>query len=93
MIKLEQLTKTYETPAGPFFALRNADLQIATGEFVAIVGKSGSGKSTLLNLIGGMDSPTSGSLDVDGVGVHALPASKLTAWRGRNVGFACDIRC
>lgn len=87
MIKLDHLTKTYDTPAGPFFALRDAELEIATGELVAIVGKSGSGKSTLLNLIGGMDSPTSGSLVIDGTAVHALPSGKLTAWRGRNVGF------
>jgi ABC-type antimicrobial peptide transport system, ATPase component len=87
MIKLEHLTKTYDTPAGPFFALRDADLEIATGELVAVIGKSGSGKSTLLNLIGGMDAPTSGTLVIDGTAVHALPSAKLTAWRGRNVGF------
>ena len=87
MIKLEHVTKTYDTPAGPFFALRDAGLEIASGELVAIIGKSGSGKSTLLNLIGGMDLPTSGSLIIDGIAVHALPAGKLTAWRGRNVGF------
>ena len=55
MIRLQSLTKTFETPAGPFFALRDLDLEIAAGEFVAVVGKSGSGKSTLLNLIGGID--------------------------------------
>ena len=87
MIKLQHVTKTYDTPAGPFFALRDAGLEIASGELVAIIGKSGSGKSTLLNLIGGMDLPTSGSLIIDGIAVHALPAGKLTAWRGRNVGF------
>ena len=87
MIKLEHVTKTYDTPAGPFFALRDAGLEIASGELMAIIGKSGSGKSTLLNLIGGMDLPTSGSLIIDGIAVHALPAGKLTAWRGRNVGF------
>ena len=87
MIKLDHLTKTYDTPAGPFFAVRDAGLEIATGELVAIIGKSGSGKSTLLNLIGGMDTPTSGSLIVDGTVVNTLPSGKLTAWRGRNVGF------
>jgi len=86
-LRLTGVTKTYDTPAGPFFALRNAGLEIATGELAAIVGKSGSGKSTLLNLIGGMDSPTSGSLVIDGIAVHALPPGRLTAWRGRNVGF------
>jgi putative ABC transport system ATP-binding protein len=87
MIKLQGLSKIYHTPAGEFFALRNIDLQIASGEFVAIVGKSGSGKSTLLNLVGGIDSPTSGTVEIDGKAIHGLNQSHLAAWRGRNVGF------
>jgi putative ABC transport system ATP-binding protein len=59
MIKLQGLSKIYHTPAGEFFALRNIDLQIASGEFVAIVGKSGSAKSNHLNLVGGIDYTTS----------------------------------
>src|ERR1043166_7926155 len=58
MITLERISKTYETPAGSFNALRNIDLEITNGEFAAIVGKSGSGKSTLLNMIGGIDRPS-----------------------------------
>ena len=87
MIKLQGLGKIYHTPAGEFAALRNIDLQIAAGEFVAIVGKSGSGKSTLLNLVGGIDSPTSGTVEIGGTAIQGLDQNRLAVWRGRNVGF------
>jgi len=87
MIHLQGLSKTYETPAGAFPALRNIDLEIAAGEFVAIVGKSGSGKSTLLNMVGGIDRPSSGSLRVGGRSIQGLTHSELASWRGRTVGF------
>ena len=77
MIKLQGLSKTYSTPAGDFTALRNIDLQIGDGEFVAIIGKSGSGKSTLLNLMGGIDSPTSGVVEIGGT---ALPRLSQSCW-------------
>jgi putative ABC transport system ATP-binding protein len=87
MIKLQALSKIYHTPAGEYAALRSIDLEIAAGEFVAIVGKSGSGKSTLLNLAGGIDFPTSGTVEVGGTAIQGLDESRLAAWRGRNVGF------
>ena len=87
MISLHDVTKTYETPAGKFAALRNIDLEIKPGQFVGVVGKSGSGKSTLLNMVAGIDRPSSGSIAVAGTTIHALPENKLAAWRGRNVGF------
>jgi putative ABC transport system ATP-binding protein len=87
MITLRNLGKTYDTPAGPFAALRETNLDIADGELVAVVGKSGSGKSTLLNLIGGIDSPSSGSVTVGDTSLQALTESQLAAWRGRKVGF------
>jgi putative ABC transport system ATP-binding protein len=87
MIHLQSLTKTYDTPAGAFSALRSIDLEIATGEFVAIVGKSGSGKSTLLNMVGGIDRPSSGSLTVGGAAISTLTHNELALWRGRTVGF------
>ena len=87
MISLNHVTKTYETPAGKFAALKNIELEIQAGEFVGVVGKSGSGKSTLLNMVAGIDRPSSGSVAVAGTEIHALSENKLAAWRGRNVGF------
>jgi putative ABC transport system ATP-binding protein len=80
------LTKTYQTPAGSFPALRGVDLDVARGEFVAIVGRSGSGKSTLLNLMAGLDRPTEGTLRVGDQSIHELQNHRLAAWRGRSVG-------
>jgi putative ABC transport system ATP-binding protein len=87
MISLHQVSKTYETPAGKFSALRDVDLEIKPGEFVGVVGKSGSGKSTLLNMVAGIDRPSSGSVAVAGTEIQGLSENKLAAWRGRNVGF------
>ena len=87
MINLQHVTKTYCTPAGDYAALRDVDLEIGAGEFVAIAGKSGSGKSTLLNMMGGIDRPSSGSVEVDGTAIHEFGENKLAAWRGRSVGF------
>ena len=87
MIKLQQVTKTYSTPAGDYAALRQVDLEIAGGEFVAIAGKSGSGKSTLLNMMGGIDHPSSGSVAINGTAIQELGENELAKWRGRNVGF------
>jgi len=87
MISLTQVSKSYETPAGRFTALKEINLHIRAAEFVGVVGKSGSGKSTLLNMVAGIDRPSSGSVAVAGTDVHALSENKLAAWRGRNVGF------
>ena len=87
MITMSRITKTYETPAGAFNALRNINVEIAAGEFVAIVGKSGSGKSTLLNMIGGIDRPTSGVMSVGGANIQNLSHDELATWRGRSIGF------
>jgi putative ABC transport system ATP-binding protein len=86
VIRLREVTKTYQTPAGSFPALRQVDIEIATGEMVAVVGRSGSGKSTLLNMVAGIDRPTAGSVIVGGTSLEKLPADRLAAWRGRTVG-------
>jgi putative ABC transport system ATP-binding protein len=86
LIDLNGVVKSYKTPAGDFQALKNIDLQIEAGEFVAIVGKSGSGKSTLSNMITGIDRPTDGEVVVAGTEVHKLRESQIAGWRGRNIG-------
>jgi len=86
LIRVHQVTKTYETSSGPFTALRDVDLQVQAGEFTAVVGKSGSGKSTLINMITGIDRPSGGEVHVAGTAVHALNQEQLAVWRGRNVG-------
>ena len=86
LIELQQVVKTYRSAAGEFTALKDVDLKIDSGEFVAVIGKSGSGKSTLINMITGIDRPTSGDVLVGDTAVHKLSEGKLAEWRGRNVG-------
>jgi ABC-type lipoprotein export system ATPase subunit len=86
LIELRSVTKTYQGAAGTFVALRGIDLEVHTGEFVAVIGKSGSGKSTLINMITGIDAPSAGEVWVANVAVHTLGESALARWRGRNVG-------
>ncbi len=86
LIELRNVTKTYQSDAGPCHALKGINLQVQAGEFVAVVGKSGSGKSTLINLITGIDRCTSGELWVAGTPIHTLSEDGLAVWRGRSVG-------
>ena len=86
LIALRRVGKSYATPAGLYPALRDIDLEIGAGEFVALVGKSGSGKTTLLNLIGGIDRPSAGEVIVAARPVHQVPENSLARWRGKTVG-------
>ncbi len=86
LIELKGVSKAYDVSAGKFLALKNIDMQVDTGEFVAVVGKSGSGKSTLINMITGIDTPTAGEVYVASTAVHAMDQEQLAVWRGRNVG-------
>lgn len=86
LIELRQVTKVYETNAGPFKALKEINLAVDTGEFVAVIGKSGSGKSTLINMLTGIDRPTSGEVLIGDTAVHTLNEGQIAVWRGRNVG-------
>jgi putative ABC transport system ATP-binding protein len=86
MITLRNISKTFETPAGSFPALCGIDLDVHSGEFIAVIGKSGSGKSTLLNLVAGIDKPTAGEVTVAGTALAGLTHDRLAAWRGRTVG-------
>jgi ABC-type lipoprotein export system ATPase subunit len=87
LIQLHQVVKHYKTSAGEYPALRGVNVDIPTGEFVAIVGKSGSGKSTLLNMITGIDHPTSGEVLVNGVNIYSMTESERALWRGCNIGI------
>lgn len=86
LIRLRQVSKAYQTVAGPFLALDGLDLDIYPGEFVGILGKSGAGKSTLINLISGVDHITEGQIWVGDVPVHTLSENQAAAWRGKNLG-------
>jgi len=87
VIRLQGVSKHYETAAGAFAALREIDLEVAAGEFAAIVGRSGSGKSTLLNLVAGTDRPSAGEVIVDGTSLRSMNPDRLASWRGRTVGI------
>ena len=87
IVELKKVSKTYKIGEKEFKALDNIDLSINKGEFVVILGPSGAGKSTLLNLIGGMDSPTKGSIKIDGEEISKYNDSKLSDYRAENIGF------
>lgn len=87
LIELTKVSKTYMGVGAGVPALRDVDLQFHSGELVAVVGKSGSGKSTLLNMLTGIDHPSTGSVTIQGVAVHALNESALAQWRGRTIGI------
>lgn len=87
-IKLTQLSKTYNQETDfPVHAVQNVNLEIKQGEFVAVMGPSGSGKTTLLNLIGGIDTPTSGAVLIDQCDICRLSEKALIAFRRDNIGF------
>lgn len=87
LLEVNQLCKTYGSGEAAVHALKNVSFSVPKGEYVAIVGESGSGKSTLLNMIGALDTPTSGKVLIDGKDTFAMPESKLTVFRRRNIGF------
>lgn len=87
LVEVRGLTKEYRRGDEVVPVLAGLDLDIARGDYVALMGPSGSGKSTLLNLLGGLDVPTSGEIRIDGVSIGELGSDELAAWRARNVGF------
>ena len=87
IVELKNVSKTYKIGENEFKALNNIDLELNKGEFIVILGPSGAGKSTLLNLIGGMDTPTEGSIKIDGEEISKYTESKLSEYRAENIGF------
>ena len=91
LVRVRDVRKTFFRGGEKIEVLQGLDVDVAAGEFLALMGPSGSGKSTLLNLIGGLDRPTGGSVNVGGVEVAGLSDGKLTAWRARHVGFVFQM--
>ncbi len=87
LLEVKDLSKTYGTGETAVHALKGATFSVPKGEFVAVVGESGSGKSTLLNMIGALDTPTSGKVWIDGKDIFAMKERNLTVFRRRNIGF------
>jgi putative ABC transport system ATP-binding protein len=87
MLKVDKLNKTFRTAAGEVHAVRDVSFSANNGEMVAIIGASGSGKSTLLALLGLLDAPDKGSIDLDGVELANLDSSGRTKYRSHQVGF------
>lgn len=87
MLVVKNLSKKYDSPGEEVAAINNISFSVDTGQFVSIIGKSGSGKSTLLSLLGALDNPTSGSIEVDGVDIAKLSPSKQTIYRAQKIGF------
>ncbi len=87
LIRIRGLSKAYLRGEQVLPVLTGIDLVVQRGEFVALMGPSGSGKSTLLNLIAGIDQPSGGAIEIDGVDIATLSDTQLADWRARNVGF------
>jgi putative ABC transport system ATP-binding protein len=87
LVSLRNLHKTYKRGPETIDVLHGIDLEIDKGDFVALMGPSGSGKTTLLNLIGGLDSPTAGEIEVAGQRIDRMSGGQLAQWRSHNVGF------
>jgi putative ABC transport system ATP-binding protein len=87
MIECKNITKTYKNSSGDIPILKGLDFKIEDGEFIAIIGPSGSGKSTLMNILGALDTPTSGEYYLDGKDVSGLSDDELAGIRNNKIGF------
>src|SRR5258706_1154339 len=91
LVQISGVQKHFTRGSERIEVLRNVNLEIPKGDFLALMGPSGSGKTTLLNLMGGLDTPTGGAVDVDGIRVSSLSGSKLSKWRSENIGFVFQL--
>lgn len=87
LLEVKDVSKTYGSGETAVHALKGATFSVPKGEFVAVVGESGSGKSTLLNMIGALDTPSSGKVFIDGKDIFSMKERSLTVFRRRNIGF------
>ena len=91
LVRLRDVHKVYRRGGEQLDVLQGANLDVPRGDFLALMGPSGSGKSTLLNLLGGLDRPTSGSVEVGGERIDSLSEGRLSRWRARHVGFIFQV--
>ena len=87
LVELKNISKTYKKGKEQVPVLSHLSVNIARGDFLALMGPSGSGKTTLLNILGGLDSPSAGELIINGQRIDQFSSSQLTKWRAQNVGF------
>jgi putative ABC transport system ATP-binding protein len=91
LVRIRSVHKYFTRGSERIDVLQGVNLEIPKGDFLALMGPSGSGKTTLLNLLGGLDKPTEGVVDVDGVQISSLGGSGLSHWRSQNVGFVFQL--
>jgi putative ABC transport system ATP-binding protein len=91
LVRVAGVQKYFTRGAERIEVLRNVNLDIPSGDFLALMGPSGSGKTTLLNLLGGLDTPTAGSVEVGGERISDLGGGRLSRWRSRNIGFVFQL--
>ncbi len=91
LVRVRDVHKYFTRGSERIDVLKGVNLDIPKGDFLALMGPSGSGKTTLLNLIGGLDAPTGGAVEVDGVDVSQLRGGELSRWRSRNIGFVFQL--
>ena len=91
LVRVRNVHKYFTRGAERIDVLKGLDLDIPAGDFLALMGPSGSGKTTLLNLIGGLDTPSSGTIDIAGVTISSLDGGALSRWRSRNIGFVFQL--
>ena len=91
LVSIRDLRKVYQRGGERIDVLQGVNLEIPSGDFLALMGPSGSGKTTLLNLIGGLDTPTQGSIEVGGDRIDNMSGGRLSAWRARHIGFVFQL--
>ncbi len=91
LVRVQNVHKVFQRGTERIDVLQGLDLDVPQGDFLALMGPSGSGKTTLLNLIGGLDRPTEGSIEVAGERIDRLPERRLSAWRARHIGFIFQL--
>src|SRR5215468_9349030 len=91
LVQVRELHKIFQRGGQRIDVLQGVNLDIPQGDFLALMGPSGSGKTTLLNLLGGLDTPTRGTIEVDGTAITDLGGSRLSQWRSRHIGFVFQL--